>query len=124
MPQSGVYSMSKYAVRAMCEALTAELHPHGVSVTMLSPGFVASEIRQVNNRGEFQEKSRDFAPSWLVMPTEKAVGKMIRAIYKRKRERIITFHGWFLVQLSRWMPWLLHTLAKRIKPPKKSSAPQ
>lgn len=112
-PTSSAYSMSKFAVRALCEAITPELHGHGVSVTMLSPGFVASEIRKVDNAGTYKESRKDIAPDWLVMRTDVAVRKMLRAIAKRKRERIITFHGWLIVRLTRWIPGVLHWLVKR-----------
>ncbi|HXD97942.1 MAG TPA: SDR family NAD(P)-dependent oxidoreductase, partial [Candidatus Acidoferrum sp.] len=41
-PGSSPYSMSKFAVRALAEALGHELAPTGVSVTLISPGFVES----------------------------------------------------------------------------------
>lgn len=111
-PETSPYAMSKYAVRAFCESITGELANHGVSVTMISPGFVASDIRRTNNSGKVNENAKDFVPSFLVMPTPIAARKIVDAVFKRKREKIITFHGWFMVQLSRWTPWLLH-LANR-----------
>ncbi|TNE50827.1 MAG: SDR family oxidoreductase [Deltaproteobacteria bacterium] len=121
LPTSSAYSMSKFAVRALCESITPELHAHGVSVTMLSPGFVASEIRKVDNAGVYKEARKDIAPAWMTMDTDVAVRKMLRAIAKRKRERIITFHGWLTVQLTRWVPGLILWLFKKTyKKPKKN----
>ena len=48
---TGVYAMSKHAVKALADALWYELHPKGVSVTHLAPGFVASEIRGIGRDG-------------------------------------------------------------------------
>jgi len=62
--------MSKYAVRALAEALVHKLRPHGISVTHASPGFVESEIRSVDNDGRLQPGSSEGGPPrWLVMPT-------------------------------------------------------
>src|SRR5206468_1632704 len=50
-PGSSPYAMSKFAVRALAEALGHELAGAGVAVTLVSPGYVASEIRRVDNEG-------------------------------------------------------------------------
>lgn len=121
-PGSVPYSISKFAVRALCEGLVHELKHEGVSVTLISPGFVASEIRQVDNQGTYHEDKKDFAPSWIVMPTDKAARQMVRGIAKRKREQIITFHARVFIWLRHWTPWLLNILlGKAGKPRKKPS---
>ena len=60
---SSPYSMSKFAVRALAASLGYELAEHGVSVTLISPGFVESEIRQVDNRGVLQDGQAGAADS-------------------------------------------------------------
>src|SRR5262249_15279503 len=51
VPGSSAYSMSKFAVHGLAGALGHELTPYGVAVTLISPGFVESDIAQVVNRG-------------------------------------------------------------------------
>ena len=51
LPNASPYAMSKFAVRALAQALDFELRPTGVSVTLVSPGFVDTELHQVDNRG-------------------------------------------------------------------------
>ena len=111
---SSPYAMSKFAVRALANAITPELRLSGVKVTLISPGFVASDIRRVDNQGNFHEGAKDPIPSWLVMPTEKAVRQMLRAISKGKREAIITGHGKALVFLERFMPWVIRAVARKM----------
>ncbi|HXH83514.1 MAG TPA: SDR family NAD(P)-dependent oxidoreductase [Candidatus Tectomicrobia bacterium] len=106
-PGSSPYAMSKFAVRALAEALGHELAPAGVSVTLVSPGFVDSEIRRVDNLGRFQETVRDPVPRWLIMPTAKAARQIVRAIARRRREVVISGHGKVIVALQRHAPWLL-----------------
>jgi short-subunit dehydrogenase len=112
-PNASPYAMSKFAVRAFAEALRPELAPHGVAVTLISPGFVESEIRQVDNRGGWHPKAKDPLPSWLPMATDVAAKKIVSAVYRRRREAIITVHGKILVWLSRFAPWVLRLAMRR-----------
>ena len=113
-PGASPYNMSKFAVRALANAITPELRLSGVKVTLISPGFVASEIRRVDNQGKFQEHAREPIPAWLIMSTDKAVRQILRAIAKEKREAIITGHGKALVFLERFMPWVIRAFSRRI----------
>ena len=108
------YSMSKFAVRALANAITQELKPAGVKVTLISPGFVISEIRQVDNQGKLRALSEATKPHPLAMKTEPAVYDMLQAIARGKREAIITLHGKFFVQLDRFFPWVTRAHAERI----------
>ena len=112
-PGSSPYAMSKFAVRALAEALGHELAASsGVSVTLVSPGFVESEIRRVNNAGILDAQAREPIPAWLVMPAARAARQIVRAIAHRRREAVITGHGKLGVFMQRHAPWLV-TLAIR-----------
>jgi short-subunit dehydrogenase len=109
VPQPGVspYGMSKFSVRVLAECMHADLAPEGVSVTLLSPGFVDSDIRRTDNRGHVHAQVKDPVPDLIRVPTAKAVRHMLSAIYKRKRESIITGHGKAIVMIYRFFPWLI-----------------
>lgn len=113
-PGASPYCMSKFAVRALANAITPELAVSGVKVTLISPGFVASEIRQVDNQGKLHTKWRDPIPAWLVMKTDTAVKQILRAVAKGKHEQIITGHGKVLVGITRFAPWMLRAAGKRM----------
>jgi short-subunit dehydrogenase len=113
-PGASPYNMSKFAVRALANAITPELRLGGVRVTLISPGFVASDIRRVDNQGTFHEHAKEPIPSWLVMPTDKAVRQILRAIARGKREAIITGHGKALVFLERFLPWVIRAAGRKI----------
>jgi short-subunit dehydrogenase len=107
-PGSAAYSMSKFAVRALARALEYELGPSGVSVTHVSPGFVESEIRHVDNQGKWwPEPASNGPPAWLVMPVAAAARRIARAVARRRREIVITGHGKLAVWLDRHAPWLI-----------------
>lgn len=113
-PNGSPYAMSKFALRALADAITPELSLNGVNVTLISPGFVASDIRRVDNQGTLQAGAPDPIPQWLVMPTEKAARQILRAVARGKGEAIITGHGKMLVAIERFMPWLSRAIKRRI----------
>jgi len=113
-PGASPYAMSKFAVRALANSIAPELRLSGVTVTLISPGFVASEIRRVDNQGKLHEEAKEPIASWLVMPTEKATRQILRAIAKGKREAIITGHGKALVILERFLPWMLRAAGRKM----------
>jgi NAD(P)-dependent dehydrogenase (short-subunit alcohol dehydrogenase family) len=105
VPATAAYSMSKHAVRSLAEALYHELRPKGIAVTLISPGFVESDFRRVDNRGVHHPQAHDPYPPWLLMPVERAARIMVRAIACRRREIILTGHGKLAVFLQRHFPW-------------------
>lgn len=113
-PGASPYAMSKFAVRALANAITPELALAGVKVTLISPGFVASNIRRVDNQGQFHQSAKEPIAEWLVMPTGKAVRQILRAVARGQREAIITTHGKVLVVLERFAPWVLRSAGKRM----------
>jgi len=113
-PGASPYSMSKFALRALADSVTAELAPLGVKVTLISPGFVASDIRRVDNQGKVHKDAKDPIPPWLVMSADKAVRQILRAVARGKREAIITGHGKILVAIQRFSPWIIRAAGRRL----------
>lgn len=107
-PGIGAYAASKYAVRAIGQALAAELHGSGVSCTTIHPGYIESEIAQVDNQGRFDGQREDRRPKNLMWPADRAARVMVDAIAKRKREYTFTGHGKVGAFAGRHMPGLVH----------------
>jgi len=114
VPGSSPYAMSKFALRALANSITPELRLSGVKVTLISPGFVASNIRRVDNQGNFHPKAAESVPAWIVVNTDKAAREILRAIAHGKREAVITGHGKVLVALERFTPWVLRAAGRKI----------
>jgi len=112
-PGGSPYAMSKYAVRAFAEALHGDLLPLGVGCTLISPGFVDSDIRRVDNRGGFHPHARDPIPPWLRMKTEQAARIMVSGILRGKREVVVTFHAKLVIFLARHFPRITRFLLVR-----------
>ena len=114
-PGSSPYAMSKAAVRSFAGALRGELAPRGVAVVLLTPGYVDSEIRRVDNRGVLHPGAPEPVPAWLRMSAPAAARRMVRAIGRRRREAVITVHGKVAVLLARHTPRLLAWMVERAR---------
>jgi short-subunit dehydrogenase len=109
VPTAGgsAYAMSKAAVHALAGSLRGEVRADGVGVVLVSPGFVESEIRRVDNRGVHHADAPDPVPQWLVVPADRAARVILRAVARRRREVVVTGHGKVIVWLARHVPSVL-----------------
>lgn len=109
------YATSKFALKALCQSLSRELNPYGVSVTHVCPGYVATEIRRVDNQGVFQSEQSDRISPILLRSAEQTAKQIIKAIHKRKKEQVLTSYGKLVVFLQRHFPWLVSWLISILK---------
>jgi NAD(P)-dependent dehydrogenase (short-subunit alcohol dehydrogenase family) len=116
-PRTGAYTASKFALRGLGLTLAQELHAAGVSCTLLNPGFVATEIAQVDNAGRFDGTRPDKRPGKLMWTSEAAARVMATAIYRRRLEYTFTAHGKLGKWLGQHMPGLVHLLMRGAKSP-------
>jgi short-subunit dehydrogenase len=112
-PGASPYAMSKFAIRALANSITPELRLAGVKVRLISPGFVVSNIRRVDNMGRLHTGAKDPVPTWLPMSTETAARQILRAVAEGKREAIVTGHGKILVALERFVPWVIRMASRK-----------
>lgn len=112
LPGTAPYAMSKFAVRALAEALVAELARDGISVTHVAPGFVESEIRMVDNAGMYQEGKRDPIPSMFVMKGTDAAREIADAVESREPEVVLTRLGQVAAWATRRFPGGLRQLTR------------
>jgi short-subunit dehydrogenase len=96
-----------------------DLAGEGIAVTLISPGFVESDIRRTDNRGILHEHARDPVPQWLRVPADKAAREIVDAVFRKRRERIVTAHGRAIVFIYRHWPWLvrlIHRMGLKSRP--------
>ena len=117
---SSPYSMSKFAVRGLAEALHGDLKSADVGCTLISPGFVDSDIRRVDNRGGLHAAAPDPVPAWLRLRADKAARTMARGILRGRREVVVTFHARVIIFFARHFPrftrWALLRAGARNRP--------
>ena len=80
---SSVYSGTKFALRAFTDALRAEERPHGVRVTSVHPGRVATGMQQELHDWE----GKDYDPSSWIKPTQ--VARAVRLAVEAETESVI-----------------------------------
>jgi short-subunit dehydrogenase len=93
MPGSAGYCGSKSAVSTLLEGLRIQLREYGVSVTTICPGFVRTDMTDVNS----------FRMPWLQEP-EVAARKIVRALNRRKKVYNFPWQMALLIKLLRWLP--------------------
>ncbi|MBT3980081.1 MAG: SDR family NAD(P)-dependent oxidoreductase [Bacteriovoracaceae bacterium] len=106
-PTSSAYSMSKYAIRALAETIWAEFIPLGISVTLICPGFIRTEIRKISNSNEVTVGAKDPVPEWMMMSSVVAARKIRKAVEKRKKQKILTVHSALGIYAGKYFQWLL-----------------
>jgi NAD(P)-dependent dehydrogenase (short-subunit alcohol dehydrogenase family) len=89
-PGVGAYGVAKFGVVAMSETLRDELAPHGVGVSVLCPGFVATNIIANTARisGEATDYDGDMAPGTGMSPAE--AGEIVARGIEADRFYILT----------------------------------
>lgn len=112
-PKTGAYTASKFALRAFGLTLAQELYGSGVSCTLLNPGFVATEIGQVDNDGRWDGSRPDKRPLKLMWTAEAAARVMADAVHRRKVEYTFTAHGKIGAWLGKHAPGLVHLMMRR-----------
>ncbi|NET35309.1 MAG: SDR family oxidoreductase [Cyanothece sp. SIO1E1] len=107
------YSMSKFALRALCESLSQELAADGVSVSHICPGYVATEIRQIDHQGTWHPDWPDSICSKLLISADEAAQQIVQAIDRRQSEQVITYYSKLIIWLKRHLPglvsWIIST---------------
>jgi len=114
-PGGAAYGASKFACRAIGLTLAQEVKREGVSVTVIYPGLVESEIGQVDRQGQFHADAPDRRPQRFMWKGEKAGRVMADAIYRRELECVFTGHGKLGAFLGKHTPGLVHLMMSRSK---------
>ena len=98
------YSASKFAMQGFLESLRVELLYKGVNVLWISPGFVASNIRNtaLNAKGNHQQETPLDESS--IMSAEECANRILASIDARKRSLMMSFQGKLTVWANRLFP--------------------
>ena len=109
MPWSAAYCGSKHAMTGFFDALRMALKRHGVSVTMVYPGYVVTEFGEnlLEANGEpAGERARAFSRQGM-MTAETCARITLRAAARRRREVNMTLRGKLALLGRLAAPWIL-----------------
>jgi NAD(P)-dependent dehydrogenase (short-subunit alcohol dehydrogenase family) len=113
VPTRSGYAASKHAMAGFFDSLRIELAPAGVSVTVIYPGFVASEVRARAFGPDGKPLEKSPVREGEVMPVETCARLIVRAMQGRKRELVMTLRG----KVGQWIkliaPKVVDDIARR-----------
>jgi short-subunit dehydrogenase len=100
LPMSGAYAATKYALQGLSDALRVELAGTGVRVSVVCPGYTATEFAdRVIEYGAARARSNRAA-----MSSEGVADAIFDCARKPRREIVLTGKGRVLVLLQRFAP--------------------
>ena len=110
VPTRSGYAASKHAMVGFFDSLRIEIASSGVSVTMIYPGFVASEVRARALGPDGQPLVASPVQESQVMSVGTCARLIVAAMQKRKREEVMTLRG----KLGQWLKLIAPALVDRI----------
>jgi len=113
-PLRCAYSSAKHALYGFFESLHAEYYAQNVRVTLVCPGRVRTNISfYALDKGGKQHGKMDAGQANGITP-EKAADKIVRAIYRRKREVLVGSTELLMAYIKRFFPGLCARLARKV----------
>jgi short-subunit dehydrogenase len=98
------YSASKFAMQGFLESLRIEMLPKKVNVMWVSPGFVASNIRNTALNAEGKSQAETPLNEKNLMTADVCAKRIIEAIEQRKRTLIMSTQGKLTVWMNKFFP--------------------
>lgn len=108
------YAASKHALHGFFESLRAEMHPHGVAVTVVCPGYVSTDITLSALKGDGSLHGERAASNAGGMTPERCAQEIAEAIEARPREVYVGGREVLGIYLRRFAPGLLARLLPRM----------
>jgi short-subunit dehydrogenase len=111
-PTRSAYCASKHALHGFFDSLRAEEFEHGITVTLVCPGFVQTNasLNALTGDGQPHGKMDERIASGLT--SDACARRIVRAIERRRREVYIGQRETLALYLSRWAPNLFHRILR------------
>ena len=115
VPTRSGYAASKHAMAGFFDSIRIELHGSGVTVTMVYPGFVQTEIRERAFGPDGRPLGAGNSPvrEREVMTAEECARQIVAAAASRRRERVMTARGKVGSWLKLVAPGVVDAVARR-----------
>jgi dehydrogenase/reductase SDR family member 7B len=104
LPGRTGYSASKFAMQGILEVIRIENRKKGLHVLIASPGFTASNIRNLSLTKDGTSQGETPLDESKLMSAEEVAKQIGDAIEKRKRTLILTTQGKLTVLLNKFFP--------------------
>ena len=104
-PRNGLYSASKFALRALSDSLRIELRSAAINVILIMPGYTDTPF--FDNLIHYTDAMSGRVSSLKGQHPRKVARAILRACARRKREVALTIPGILGVWMKRWLPHVL-----------------
>ncbi len=113
VPTRAGYAASKIAMTRFHESLRIELHGTGVSVTVICPDFVATDIRSRSRGPDNSPLGYSPAQERKMMTAPRCAEIALNAIARRRRGTILSLRGNAAVLVKQLWPGVVDLIARR-----------
>jgi len=107
------YCASKHALHGYFETLRCEAKRHGVSVTMVCPGFTRSNIERSALAADGSVSRKGRTQVGAAADPNLVADAIVRAVARRKRTLVLSKVGWMTWALRRGAPGLYDAIMTR-----------
>ncbi len=112
-PYRSGYCGAKHALHGFFDALRLEHEKDGISVTLVLPGFIATDVAKNALKGDGSAQNTNDDATKNGMPVSELAKKMVRAIEKNKMETYIGRKEILAIYIKRFFPKLLHKIVSK-----------
>jgi short-subunit dehydrogenase len=98
LPDVGAYCASKAALITLMQSLRVDLHPYGVGVTTVCPGFVDTPFIAGHDRRVMK----------FMVSADDAARRIARAVARGAGTCVFPWQTWLMTQIGRWLPFPLY----------------
>lgn len=110
LPARTGYSSSKFAIYGFLDTLRVEHLHDGLHVMIFAPGFTASNIRFTALTADGSAQGETPRDEGKMMSAEEVAARLVKGVYKRKAQIILTPIGKLTVWLNKFLPRLVDRL--------------
>lgn len=110
LPARTGYSSSKFAIYGFLDTLRVEHLHDGLHVMIFAPGFTASNIRFTALTADGSAQGETPRDEGKMMSAEEVASRLVKGVYKRKAQIILTPIGKLTVWLNKFFPRLVDRL--------------
>lgn len=107
------YSASKFALHGFLETVRIENIHKGVHVLVFAPGFTCTKIRESALLANGKPQGKSPRNEMKMMSAEQAAKELLRAIARKKRNKLLTVEGKLMVFFQRILPEAVDKAAYR-----------
>ncbi|XP_044268371.1 dehydrogenase/reductase SDR family protein 7-like isoform X2 [Tribolium madens] len=117
LPERSAYCASKHALQAFSDSLRAEVAAHNISVTIVSPGYIKTELSRNALTGSGTKHGEMDATTESGYLPEYVASEIGRAVVQKKKEIVIcTFLPRIAIFLRKYLPSVYFSvMVKRAK---------